>query len=106
MKKILCFFMFALFAALLVVPCFAAETTVDRGDPVDWFGSSSGPYTCTTSDYSAVRTFLENNGITTSESTWLPVSSCTLVKSGSSSDGYTSLGLYNSDNCGLKKLVQ
>lgn len=24
---------------LLCVPCFAAETTVDRGDPVDWFGS-------------------------------------------------------------------
>lgn len=41
MKKLLCFFMVALFAALLVVPCFAAETTVDRGDPVDWFGGTS-----------------------------------------------------------------
>lgn len=44
MKKILCFFMVALLAALLVVPCFAAETTVDRGDPVDWFGRSTTYY--------------------------------------------------------------
>lgn len=44
MKKILCFFMVALLAALLVVPCFAAETTIDRGDPVDWFGSPSPSY--------------------------------------------------------------
>lgn len=103
MKKILCFSMVFMLAALLVVPCFAAETNAAPSDPVDWFGSSTGPYTCTTSDYAAVRTFLENNSVTTDESTWLPVSSCSLVKGGTSYDGYTSLGLYNSTNCGLKK---
>ena len=39
MKKILCFFMVALLAALLVVPCFAAETTAAPVEPVEWFGS-------------------------------------------------------------------
>lgn len=41
MKKFLCFFMVALLSALLVVPCFAAESTASPSDPVDWFGGET-----------------------------------------------------------------
>lgn len=63
MKKILCFFMVALLAALLVFPCFAAETSVDRGDPVDWFGGVA--YSCSVSGYNNVKGFLQLNSAST-----------------------------------------
>lgn len=63
MKKFV--FIVAIVFALIVVlcaPCFAAETSVDRGDPVDWFGGESGPYTCTTSSFTDLKSFLISNG--------------------------------------------
>lgn len=75
MKKILCFFMVALLAALLVVPCFAAETTVDRGDPVDWFGGGVTGYSCTTTSFTDLMSFLNSNGFTTSSPLALSVGS-------------------------------
>lgn len=54
MKKLLCFSMVFILVVLLAVPCFAAETTVDRGDPVDWFGGGTyvSSYTVTVTDLS------------------------------------------------------
>lgn len=59
MKKILCFFIIGLLVVLLVVPCFAVETTVAPSDPVDWFGGTTevvGYYSYTCPSYNELDT--------------------------------------------------
>lgn len=103
MKKIFCFFMVFMLVALLVVPCFAVETTVAPSDLVDWFGGGVTGYSYTVTSRDGLP---KDDPITIAVATSLPLNSGSSIefpvgtkfKTSSSNRSYVSFMLPSSSS--------